>query len=304
MQTSPQSTINLPGIKKLRSGKVREVFDLGEKLLFVATDRLSAFDVILPDPIPDKGAVLNQLSAFWFKRFDNSEMPREQRIDNHFVTANSEEFPKSLQPFRAQLAGRSMIVRKAKPLAVECVVRGYLAGSGWKEYQESQSVCGEKLPAGLKLASPLPEPIFTPATKSDTGHDLNIDWNECRRILGNEIAERARDLSLQIYEAGRDHAAQCGIIVADTKFEFGTVDGKLLLIDECLTPDSSRFWPKDQYAVGQSPPSFDKQFVRDYLETLDWDKMPPAPSLPQKVIEKTSAKYREAFQRLTGEKLQ
>jgi phosphoribosylaminoimidazole-succinocarboxamide synthase len=304
MQTSPQSTINLPGIKKLRSGKVREVFDLGETLLFVATDRLSAFDVILPDPIPHKGAVLDQLSAFWFKRFDNSEMPREQRIENHFVTANFDEFPKNLQPFRGQLAGRSMIVRKAKPLAVECVVRGYLAGSGWKEYQESQSVCGEKLPAGLKLASPLPEPIFTPATKSDTGHDLNIDWSECRRILGNEIAERARDLSLQIYEAGRDHAAQCGIIVADTKFEFGTVDGKLLLIDECLTPDSSRFWPKDQYAVGQSPPSFDKQFVRDYLETLDWDKTPPAPSLPQEVIEKTSAKYREAFQRLTGEKLQ
>jgi phosphoribosylaminoimidazole-succinocarboxamide synthase len=303
MQTSPQSTINLPGIKKLRSGKVREVFDLGETLLFVVTDRLSAFDVILPDPIPHKGAVLNQLSAFWFKRFDNSEMPREQRIENHFVTANFEEFPKNLQSFRGQLAGRSMIVRKAKPLAVECVVRGYLAGSGWKEYQESQSVCGEKLPAGLQLASQLPEPIFTPATKSDTGHDLNIDWNECRRILGNEIAERARDLSLQIYEAGRDHAAQCGIIVADTKFEFGTVDGKLFLIDECLTPDSSRFWPKDQYAVGQSPPSFDKQFVRDYLETLDWDKTPPAPSLPHEVIEKTSAKYREAFQRLTGRKL-
>jgi phosphoribosylaminoimidazole-succinocarboxamide synthase len=295
MQTSPQSTINLPGIKKLRSGKVREVFDLGETLLFVATDRLSAFDVILPDPIPHKGAVLNQLSAFWFKRFDNSE--------NHFVTANFDEFPKNLQSFRAQLAGRSMIVRKTKPLAVECVVRGYLAGSGWKEYQESQSVCGEKLPAGLKLASPLPEPIFTPATKSDTGHDLNIDWNECRRILGDEIAERARDLSLQIYEAGRDHAAQCGIIVADTKFEFGTVDGKLLLIDECLTPDSSRFWPKDQYVVGKSPPSFDKQFVRDYLETLDWNKTPPAPKLPQEVIEKTSAKYVEAFEQLTGSRL-
>ena len=305
MQTSDSnSTVNLPGIKKLRSGKVREVFDLGETLLFVATDRLSAFDVILPDPIPHKGAVLNQLSAFWFKRFDNSEMPREQRIDNHFVTANFEEFPKNLQSFRTQLAGRSMIVRKAEPLPVECVVRGYLAGSGWKEYQESQSVCGEKLPAGLKLASPLPEPIFTPATKSDTGHDLNIDWNECRRILGDEIAERARDLSLQIYKAGRDHAAQCGIIVADTKFEFGTVDGKLLLIDECLTPDSSRFWPADQYVVGQSPPSFDKQFVRDYLETLDWNKTPPAPSLPREVVEKTSAKYLEAFQRLTGAEIE
>jgi phosphoribosylaminoimidazole-succinocarboxamide synthase len=295
MAVSPQSFLDLPDIKKLRSGKVREVFDLGETLLFVATDRLSAFDVILPDPIPHKGAVLNQLSAFWFKRFS--------KVKNHFVTANFDEFPKELQPFRPQLAGRSMIVRKTKPLPVECVVRGYLAGSGWKEYQESQSVCGIKLPSGLKLASQLPEPIFTPATKSDAGHDLNIDMNECRQILGNEMAERVCDLSLQIYAAGRDHAAQRGIIVADTKFEFGTVDGQLLLIDECLTPDSSRFWPKDQYIVGQSPPSFDKQFVRDYLETLDWNKTPPAPSLPQDVITKTSAKYVEAFERLSGEKL-
>jgi len=295
MAASPQSFLDLPGIKKLRSGKVREVFDLGETLLFVATDRLSAFDVILPDPIPHKGAVLNQLSAFWFKRFD--------KIDNHFVTADFEEFPQELHAFRDQLAGRSMIVRKTKPLPVECVVRGYLAGSGWKEYQESQSVCGDKLPPGLQLASQLPEPIFTPATKSDAGHDLNIDMQACRQILGNEMAERVRGLSLQIYAAGRDHAAQHGIIVADTKFEFGVVDGKLLLIDECLTPDSSRFWPKDQYVVGQSPPSFDKQFVRDYLETLDWDKTPPAPSLPQDVIAKTSAKYVEAFERLTGEKL-
>src|SRR5438552_3898650 len=304
MQIAPQASIDLPGIKKLRSGKVREVFDLGETLLFVATDRISAFDVVLPDPIPKKGAVLNQLSAFWFKRFGNSEMSREQRIGNHFVTANFDEFPKSLQSFRVQLAGRSMIVRKAKPLPVECVVRGYLAGSGWKEYRESQSVCGLKLPAGLQLASKLPEPIFTPATKSDSGHDLNIDMNECRRILGNEIAERVRGLRLQIYEAGRDHAAHRGIIVADTKFEFGTVDGKLLLIDECLTPDSSRFWPKDQYAVGQSPPSFDKQFVRDYLETLDWNKTPPAPKLPREVIEKTSAKYLEAFRRLAGAEIE
>jgi phosphoribosylaminoimidazole-succinocarboxamide synthase len=303
MQFPPQSSINLPGIKKLRSGKVREVFDLGETLLFVATDRLSAFDVVLPDPIPNKGAVLNQLSAFWFKHFDNSEMPRKQRIGHHFVTAKFDEFPAELQQFRKQLAGRSMIVRKTKPLPVECVVRGYLAGSGWGEYQKSQSVCGEKLPAGLKLASLLPEPIFTPATKSEAGHDLNISMNECRQILGNEVAERVRDLSLQIYVAGRDHAAQRGIIVADTKFEFGMVDGNLLLIDECLTPDSSRFWPKDQYVVGQSPPSFDKQFVRDYLETLDWDKTPPGPRLPKDVIEKTSAKYLEAFRRLTSSEL-
>jgi phosphoribosylaminoimidazole-succinocarboxamide synthase len=295
MEIAPQSSIDLPGIRKLRSGKVREVFDLGETLLFVATDRLSAFDVILPDPIPHKGAVLNQLSAFWFKRFD--------KIDNHFVTANFDAFPQELRLFRDQLAGRSMMVRKTKPLPVECVVRGYLAGSGWNEYRESQSVCGIKLPPELQLASQLPGPIFTPATKSDTGHDLNIDMNTCRQILGNKMAERVRDLSLQIYAEGRDHAAQRGIIVADTKFEFGVVNGKLLLIDECLTPDSSRFWPKDQYVLGQSPPSFDKQFVRDYLETLDWDKTPPAPSLPQDVIAKTSAKYVEAFERLTGEKL-
>jgi len=292
MQTDLQSSIELPGIKRVRSGKVREVFDLGEALLFVVTDCISAFDVILTDPIPHKGAVLNQISAFWFKRFDD--------IRNHFVTADFDEFPKELQPFRAQLAGRSMIVRKTQPLPVECVVRGYLAGSGWKEYQESQSVCGIKLTAGLKLASRLPEPIFTPATKAETGHDENIDMQRCAKILGDELAERVKTLSLEIYSRGREHADKCGIIVADTKFEFGTVDQDLLLIDECLTPDSSRFWPKDEYAVGQSPPSFDKQFVRDYLETLDWDKTPPAPRLPKEVIEKTSAKYREAFRRLTG----
>ena len=287
-----QSFVDLSGIKKLRSGKVREVFDLGDTLLFVATDRISAFDVILPDPIPHKGAVLNQISAFWFKRFND--------IANHFITANPEKFPKELQPFREQLAGRSMIVKKTKPLPVECVVRGYLAGSGWKEYQQSQSVCGIELPSGLKLASPLPQPIFTPATKAEEGHDENIDMKRCAQILGKELADRVKALSLEIYSRGRDHAAQRGIIVADTKFEFGIVNGDLLLIDECLTPDSSRFWPKDQYTVGQSPPSFDKQFVRDYLETLDWDKTPPAPRLPKDVLEKTSAKYLEAFRRLTG----
>jgi phosphoribosylaminoimidazole-succinocarboxamide synthase len=295
MQVAPQSTIDLPGFKKLRSGKVREVFDLGETLLFVVTDRLSAFDVVLPDPIPHKGAVLNQISAFWFKRFGN--------IDNHLVTADFEKFPKELHSFRERLAGRSMIVKKTKPLAVECVVRGYLAGSGWKEYQESQSVCGIKLPSGLKLASQLPEPIFTPSTKAEKGHDENIDMKRCAQILGDEIANRVKTLSLEIYSRGRDHAAQKGIIVADTKFEFGTIDAALLLIDECLTPDSSRFWPKDEYAVGNSPPSFDKQFVRDYLETLDWNKTPPAPRLPKDIIEKTSAKYLEAFRRLTGNEI-
>ncbi|HEU0275114.1 MAG TPA: phosphoribosylaminoimidazolesuccinocarboxamide synthase [Candidatus Udaeobacter sp.] len=295
MQTQPQSSIDLPEIKKLRSGKVREVFDLGDTLLFVVTDRISAFDVILPDPIPYKGAVLNQISEFWFERFNN--------IPNHLVTADFEKFPKELQPFRNQLAGRSMIVKKTKPLAVECVVRGYLAGSGWKEYQQSRSVCGIELPAGLKQASQLPEPIFTPSTKAEQGHDENIDMKRCVQILGEDIANRVRTLSLEIYSRGREYAAEKGIIVADTKFEFGMLDGDLLLIDECLTPDSSRFWPKDEYAVGQSPPSFDKQFVRDYLETLDWDKTPPAPRLPGDVIEKTSAKYREAFRRLTGSEL-
>ena len=291
MVPSIVTSLELP-IPKLRSGKVREVFDLGQTLLFVATDRLSAFDVILPDPIPHKGAVLNQISAFWFKKFPFAP--------NHLITANFDEFPDQLRDFRHQLAGRSMIVRKAQPLAIECVVRGYLAGSGWKDYEESGRLCGHKLPAGLQLASQLPEPIFTPATKSQSGHDLNIDWSQACDIVGEKIATRARELSLQIYQAGSEHARERGIIVADTKFEFGIVDDELIQIDECMTPDSSRFWPADQYATGTSPPSFDKQFVRDYLETLDWNKTPPGPRLPQEVIAKTSSKYREAFRRLTG----
>ncbi|MGI9086381.1 MAG: phosphoribosylaminoimidazolesuccinocarboxamide synthase [Chthoniobacterales bacterium] len=289
----PLTSLDLP-IPKLRSGKVREVFDLGETLLFVVTDRLSAFDCILPDPIPDKGAVLNQISAFWFQRFTFTP--------NHLLALQF-DLPNELKPFREQLTGRSMLVRKTAPLAVECVVRGYLAGSGWKEYQASGTICGQKLPSGLELGSRLPVPLFTPSTKSDAGHDRNIDWAECQSMLGGEIAEEARRLSLQIYAAGRDHAADCGIIVADTKFEFGKVDDELILIDECLTPDSSRFWPADSYVTGQSPPSYDKQFVRDYLETLDWNKTPPAPSLPPEIIAKTSAKYREAFVRLTGTEL-
>jgi len=288
----PLRDVDLAGIPKLRSGKVREVFDLGDTLLFVATDRLSAFDVILPDPIPQKGAVLNQISAFWFRKFTF--------VENHLITDAIEKFPAKLAPFREQLRGRSMIVRKTQPLPVECVVRGYLAGSGWKEYQQSGSISGVALPKGLQLASKLPEPIFTPSTKSEAGHDENIDWEKCCRTVGRGVAERVKDLSLKIYEAGRAHAANCGIIVADTKFEFGLLGNQLLLIDECLTPDSSRFWPADQYVAGQSPPSFDKQFVRDYLETLDWDKTPPGPSLPAEIIEKTAAKYREAFERLTG----
>jgi phosphoribosylaminoimidazole-succinocarboxamide synthase len=293
MSTPTITTLDLPQLRKLRSGKVREVFDLGETLLFVATDRLSAFDVILPDPIPNKGAVLNQISAFWFKKFRSTP--------NHFLTAEFAKFPSELQPFREQLEGRSMIVRKTKPLGVECVVRGYLAGSGWKDYQAMGEVCGHTLPPGLQLASELPKPIFTPSTKNEAGHDLNIDWAQCCAMLGESIAEKLRDLSLQIYHAGKEHAASCGIIVADTKFEFGlTKNDELLLIDECLSPDSSRFWPADSYAPGKSPASFDKQFVRDYLETLDWDKTAPGPPLPAEVIQKTSAKYREAFRRLTN----
>ena len=288
----PLRDLELPGIPKLRSGKVREVFDLGENLLFVATDRLSAFDVILPDPIPDKGAVLNQISAFWFRRFDF--------VANHMITADVSHFPSELGPFAEQLERRSMLVRKTKPLPIECVVRGYLAGSGWKDYQQTGAISGVALPKGLELASKLPEPIFTPSTKSESGHDENIDWEKCCAMIGRDRAERVRHLTLKIYEAGREHAAKCGIIVADTKFEFGVAGDEVLLIDECLTPDSSRFWPADQYLVGQSPPSFDKQFVRDYLETLDWNKTPPGPTLPADIIEKTAAKYREAFEVLTG----
>jgi len=284
-------SLELPDIKKVRSGKVREVFDLGRDLLFVATDRISAFDCILPDPIPGKGSVLNRLSAFWFQRF--------HQVPSHFVTADFDQFPESLRPYEEQLRDRSMIVRKAEPLPIECVVRGYLSGSGWKDYQETGTVGGIKLPAGLKQASPLPTPIFSPATKAATGHDQNICWQECCDLLGEEKAIIVRDLSLALYSDGSRHAAQRGIIVADTKFEFGIRDGSLLLIDECLTPDSSRFWPVDCYQPGSTPVSYDKQFVRDYLETLDWDKTPPAPNLPAEVIAKTSQKYEEALARLT-----
>ena len=285
-------SVDLPGLRKIRSGKVREVFDLGETLLIVATDRISAFDCILPEPIPGKGEVLTQLSAFWFRKF--------HQIPNHFITGDFQEFPKSLQPYGKSLRGRSMLVRKSIPLPIECVVRGYLAGSGWNEYQESGTVCGINLPGGLKQAARLPEPIFTPATKAESGHDENISWIRCCEILGPENATALRDRSLAIYSQGSSHAASRGIIIADTKFEFGIHNNEILLIDECLTPDSSRFWPADSYEIGASPFSFDKQFVRDYLETLEWDKTPPAPTLPPEIIEKTARKYQEAFTRLAG----
>jgi phosphoribosylaminoimidazole-succinocarboxamide synthase len=285
----------LPGIPKLRSGKVREVFDLGENLLFVATDRISAFDCVLPNAIPRKGDVLTQTSAFWFEKFDF--------VNNHVITTNFRLYPEKLKPFEAELTGRSMIVKKAVPLPVECVARGYLAGSGWKEYQEFGTVGGHQLPPGLNQSDLLPETLFTPATKADTGHDENITWKECRALLGDEIALIIRKWTIELYEHGRAHAAKQGIIVADTKFEFGILDGEVILIDEVLTPDSSRFWPESEYVPGGSPPSFDKQFVRDYLETLDWNKQPPAPSLPWEIVQKTSEKYLEAYERLTGLKL-
>lgn len=285
----------LPGIKKLRSGKVREVFDLGDSLLFVATDRISAFDCILPNAIPHKGEVLTQISDFWFEKLDF--------VPNHVITTNFRQFPESLHPFEKELKGRSMLVRKSAPLPVECVARGYLAGSGWKEYQERGTVCGQELPKGLRQGDRLPETIFTPATKAETGHDENISWRECRAMLGDEVALQARKWTIELYEHGRAYAGQRGIIVADTKFEFGIYEGELILIDECLTPDSSRFWPESEYQPGGSPPSFDKQFVRDYLESLEWDKSPPAPQLPGEIVRRTSEKYIEAFERLSGTKL-
>ncbi|HRT07498.1 MAG TPA: phosphoribosylaminoimidazolesuccinocarboxamide synthase [Candidatus Paceibacterota bacterium] len=288
--------LDLPGVKKLKSGKVREIFDLGDRLLLVATDRISAFDCIMPNGIPRKGEVLTQISYFWFGQTESFQ-------PNHLISRAGDPLPPNLEFARAQLTGRSMIVKKAKPLAIECVVRGYLAGSGWKEYRQNQTVCGIKLPPGLQESSELPEPIFTPATKAETGHDENISFAEAARIVGADLAEEARAASLKIYRFARDYARQRGIIIADTKFEFGLLDGRLILIDEVLTPDSSRFWPADQYAPGKGQPSFDKQFVRDYLETLDWNKTPPAPALPPEVVARTQAKYLEAYERLTGRKL-
>jgi phosphoribosylaminoimidazole-succinocarboxamide synthase len=299
MDDSKNETIlqlDLPGVKKLRSGKVREIFDLGDRLLLVASDRISAFDVIMPNGIPRKGEVLTQISHFWFAKFASL-------VPNHLLAGANDALPEILRPFAGKLARRSMIVKKAKPLAIECIVRGYLSGSGWKEYKKSQTVCGIKLPAGLAESAELPEPIFTPSTKAEAGHDENISFDEACKIAGTELATHARDLSLKIYRAARDYARQRGIIIADTKFEFGLDNGKLILIDEVLTPDSSRFWPADQYALGRGQPSFDKQFVRDYLETLDWNKTPPGPVLPPEVVAKTSAKYLEAYERLTGRPL-
>ncbi len=288
---------NLPGIKLLSRGKVRDIYAVGEdKLLVVATDRISAFDVVLDKGIPDKGRVLTQLSCFWFDRF-------KDLVPTHFLAAQMADYPKELQAFADQIGGRSMLVKKAEPFPIECVVRGYLAGSGWKEYRSNGTVCGIKLPAGLMESSRLDEPIFTPATKSQTGHDENISFDETARRIGMAAAEKLRDLSIRLYTEARKYAEERGIIIADTKFEWGQIGNEFILIDEVLTPDSSRFWPMDGYEPGKSQPSFDKQFVRDYLESTHWNKTPPPPPLPAEVVEKTSQKYRDAYRLLTGKTL-
>lgn len=286
----------LGDIEFFKRGKVREIYNLKDKFLMVATDRISCFDVVLPTEIPHKGEVLTKLSVFWF------ELTKDI-ISNHFITANVDDFPEELQKYKEILKGRSMLVKKANPIPVECVVRGYLAGSGWKEYKETQSICGIKLPKGLRESDKLPEPIFTPATKEDVGHDVNVTQEYIEKEIGKDMAARLKDISIALYEKASRYAESKGIIIADTKFEFGRVGDEVTLIDEVLTPDSSRFWPKDEYTPGKSQPSFDKQFVRDYLETLDWDKKSPGPELPDKIVNKTAEKYLQALKMITGEEL-
>ncbi|MBV8553504.1 MAG: phosphoribosylaminoimidazolesuccinocarboxamide synthase [Acidobacteriaceae bacterium] len=277
-------------------GKVRDIYDLGDTLLFIASDRISAFDCILGSGIPCKGRVLTQMSLFWFEFL-------RKTVQSHLLTADVNEYPKELAPYRKVLKGRSMLVRKADMVQVECVARGYLAGSGWKEYREHGTVCGIPLPAGLRDGDRLPEPIFTPATKAQTGHDMNVSFSYVANLLGMELAEKLRDYTLNIYNRAARYTQERGIILADTKFEFGFIAGELVLADEVLTPDSSRYWPVDSYSPGGPQLSFDKQYVRDYLETLSWDKRPPAPALPEEVIQRTSEKYQEAYTRITGRML-
>jgi phosphoribosylaminoimidazole-succinocarboxamide synthase len=286
----------IKSLPRLGKGKVRDIYAVGaDKMLIVTSDRLSAFDVVLSDPIPDKGRVLNEMANFWFERLGHIVPNQLTGIDPETVVAEDE---------RSQVRGRSVVVKKLKPLPIEAVVRGYIIGSGWKDYQRSGKVCGIELPKGLQQAQKLPEPIFTPATKAESGHDENISFEQVEKLIGAELARKVRDISIRLYKEASEYAASKGIIIADTKFEFGlNSNNELVLIDEVLTADSSRFWPKDSYQVGISPPSYDKQFVRDYLETLDWNKEPPAPKLPADVIARTSEKYREALQRLTGRAL-
>jgi len=283
----------LPGLKMCKRGKVRDLYELRYKLLIIATDRISAFDCVMPNGIPGKGRILTQMSLFWFD-FVN------EVVENHLISADVNQFPRELQKFRDVLEGRSMLVRKAEQIGVECVVRGYLSGSGWREYSGSGSICGIKLPPGLEESDRLPEPIFTPATKATSGHDQNIPFSEMAELVGEERAATLKDLSIRIYKKASEYAESKGIIVADTKFEFGICSGKVILIDEILSPDSSRFWPREKYQPGRPQESFDKQFVRDYLESLGWDKKPPAPTLPKEVVQKTLAKYEEAYNRLVA----
>ena len=287
----------LPTLTLHARGKVRDIYEVGQDLLFIASDRISAFDHILPVGIPEKGIVLTQLSLFWFD-FLRDVVP------NHVITARVEEYPEPLRYFDEQLRGRSMLVRRAKMFPVECVARGYLSGSGWKDYQQTQAVCGIRLPAGLHESDRLPQPIFTPATKSSTGHDINISFDETVKIVGKADAEKLRDLTIRIYSLAVEHARHRGVIIADTKFEFGIIDDKIVLADEVLTPDSSRFWPAESYRPGGPQLSYDKQFVRDYLESIHWDKNPPAPTLPNDVVLKTREKYIQAYRQLSGKELE
>jgi phosphoribosylaminoimidazole-succinocarboxamide synthase len=282
----------------VRRGKVRDVYDLGDSLLIVATDRISAFDVVMPNGIPDKGKILTAISSFWFARF-------ERQIEHHLLGTDVAKYPEKVRPFREQIDRRSMWVKKAQVVPIECVARGYLAGSGWKEYRETQSVCGVKLPPGLRQCEKLPTTIFTPATKEESGHDINISYEQMIERVGAGLADELREKTLRIYAQAAEYASSRGVIIADTKFEFGRMpDGKVILIDEVLTPDSSRFWPAEEYAPGEDQPCFDKQFVRNWLEKQDWDKRPPAPRLPEDVITGTRRRYAEAYQRLTGRPLE
>lgn len=285
--------ISLPGFPHFKSGKVRDLFDLGDTLLLVASDRISAFDSIMPEGIPDKGKILTQISLFWFEFTKNI-------IPNHVITGKVDEYPIELKKYKDILEKRSMLGKKAGVVPIECVVRGYLSGSGWKEYQKSGSICGIKLPTGLKESDKLPEPIFTPSTKADSGHDINISEKEMLKKVGEKIGKTLKEKSIALFNAACKHAEACGIIIADTKFEFGMLNNKIILVDEIFTPDSSRFWPKNEYKPGGPQPSFDKQYLRDWLESINWDKEPPAPHLIPEVIEKTREKYFEAFQKITG----
>lgn len=291
----PVSQTDFKDLSLVKRGKVRDIYDLGEHFLMVASDRMSAFDVVMPDPIPDKGIVLTQISLYWFEIMKSI-------VENHVITADVSEYPAVCKPYAEILRGRSMLVKKTEPLPIECVVRGYISGSGWKSYQNSKTVCGIDLPSGLRESDKLPQPIFTPSTKEEVGaHDINIDFDETVRRIGSDLAARVKELSLTIYQKGADMADQKNIIIADTKFEFGTVGDDLILIDEVLTPDSSRFWPKETYQPGGSQKSFDKQYLRDYLISIDWNKQPPAPLLPEDIIFNTRKKYLEALTQLTGD---